>query len=229
MAGSTLIDLPPLHSWADIAEDRCAPAADARPLAAIMAEQAADVIADRIAAEKAAEAAASYYSTHQIPYAVYQYSTGPVVAPIVAPGAEFAAPGAEFAAPIAELATAGAAPYERLPLSVRRVFETPALYNLLCPYCQTFENFEYSGPEKLAAAFCGSCLVFLSRAPSNACACGNPRHLDSLAKLSGKVCSDCHQAAAKASRREARAKASRREARDKGRRGQRQRPGRAAK
>lgn len=222
MAGSTLIDLPPLHSWADIAEaeERGAPAAGARPLAAIMAEQTADVIADRIAAEKAAEAAASYYSTHQIPYVVYQYSTGPVVAPA------FAAP---IAAPGAEPATAGAAPYERLPLSVRRVFETPALYNLLCPYCQTFENFEYSGPEKLAAAFCGSCLVFLSRAPSNACACGNPRHLDPLAKLSGKVCSDCHQAAAKASRREARAKASRREARAKSRRGQRQRPGRAAK
>ena len=84
--------------------------------------------------------------------------------------------------------------YANLPKSVRAVYDDPERVALLCGYCIEYKNLEFGGEgNKTVGAFCGSCLVALSRAPAYACGCGNPRHLDALAKPSGKVCSTCHQ------------------------------------
>lgn len=89
--------------------------------------------------------------------------------------------------------------YKDFPKSVHAVFDTPEHFTLLCRYCRDFKNLVYGGKgRKLVKAFCGRCVTILSRAPAHACACGNPRHLDPLAKPSGKVCSSCHQAARRA-------------------------------
>lgn len=87
--------------------------------------------------------------------------------------------------------------FKNFPKSVRLVFDTSDLFVLLCKYCCEFKNIEYykDGSHKLVAAFCGSCVTILSHAETYACACGKPRHLDPLAKPSGKVCSECHQSA----------------------------------
>ena len=87
--------------------------------------------------------------------------------------------------------------FQHLPRSVRTVFAKEELVSRICAPCQALENLQFGGEggKKTVSAFCGSCLVTLSRSPEFACACGKSRHIDSLAKPSGKLCSACHQAA----------------------------------
>ena len=191
-----------------------------KPLKAIMAEQVAEYerleaekLADEIAANKAAEAINNYCKEQGITYEMfiayetiiayemfyYSSEVSPAALEIPLDVAWFdecpwSAEGPSVGEEPSQVARDS--PTQKLPKSVSYVLKTQQLSDLLCPFCVACRNFEYGGNtgEKLVSAFCGSCLVKLSRAPEFACSCGGPRHLDSLGKLSGKLCSKCHQA-----------------------------------
>jgi hypothetical protein len=124
------------------------------------------------------------------PFLIYPTAYGPVAC-FYAPCETWMVPPDDMGVPAEILER-----YSSYPKAVRKVFDTPELSALLCKHCRDFKNIEYGGEgNKVVEAFCGSCITILSRAPAYACACGKPRHLDPLAKPSGKVCSSCHQAA----------------------------------
>lgn len=89
--------------------------------------------------------------------------------------------------------------HDGLPKSARAVYDDPISSKLLCPFCVGYHNVEVRASgggrvkPQVVRAFCGSCIVALSRTPAYACACGKPRHLDPLARPSGKVCSTCRK------------------------------------
>jgi hypothetical protein len=162
-----------------IAEQKAASALALARAAGSLRAATRDQIADQIAEQKAAEALALARGAGRSgPRAGYCHVT-----PAVTPWQAEPAP-----------AGVSAGLLGRLPKSIHAAFSDPELSALLCGYCQAFENVELTG-EKITAAFCGCCLLRLSRAPVYACACGRPRYLDPLARPGGKVCSVCHQQA----------------------------------